>query len=226
MNTAIPAALSWSGGKDSTLALERVRDQGIYEVRCLFTSLSRDYGRISMHGVRESLLDAQAAALGLPVEKIWLEKNWHSDDYERVIGTYLAGLQARGIGTIIHGDLFLEEIRAYRETMLARLGMKAVFPLWGENTTHLASYFADRGYQAWLTCVDTRQLDSRFAGRLLDHSLLAELPAGVDPCGERGEYHSFVVDGPMFKQPVPAFPGERVLRDEHFLFVDLLDSPA
>jgi uncharacterized protein (TIGR00290 family) len=217
-----PVILSWSGGKDSALALYELRKQAGYEVRGLLTSVNDHYGRISMHGVREDLLDAQAAAIGLPLHKIRLSEHPSNAEYEQKMRSALEEFKLQGIVHIAFGDLFLEDIRQYRLANLQKIGMQAVFPLWQRPTEILAREFIGLGFKAILCCVDGQALDAEFAGRAYDSSLLAELPAGVDPCGENGEFHSFVHDGPVFRHPIPLRIGERVTREQRFHFCDLL----
>jgi uncharacterized protein (TIGR00290 family) len=217
------ALVCWSGGKDCMLALWEVREQ--YEIVALLTTVTRDFGRVSMHGVRTSLLEAQAAALGLP---LWTAEIGHRADnaeYEEVMRDALARGYEQGAQAVVCGDLFLQDVRRYREERLLRPGT-GVFPLWGLNTHELARRFLALGFRAVLCCVDTQALDGSFAGRAFDESLLADLPAGVDPCGENGEFHTFVHDGPLFTQPVRITDGERVLRDERFMYCDLVPELA
>lgn len=223
MDDATPpkALLSWSGGKDSALALHRLRETGALRVEGLLTTVTDAYDRISMHGVRRALLDAQAAAVGLPLRTVRIPPRCPNDEYEARTGAALAAWAAEGGAAVAFGDLFLEEIRAYRERLLAPHALAPVFPLWGEDTAALARRFVALGFRAVLVCVDPRQLDPRFAGRAYDDALLDELPAGVDPCGERGEFHTFVHDGPVFRAAVPVAAGEVVERDG-FVFADLL----
>lgn len=224
MTAPEPLLLAWSGGKDAALALERLRADPSVAVRALVTAVTRDFGRVSMHGVRRALLEAQARAVGLPLVVAELEAGASNAGYEAAWADALARADATVGPTrrIAYGDLFLEDVRAYRDRQLAALGREGVYPLWGEDTATLARGFVRRGHRAVLVCVDTTQLGGDFAGRDLDDALLAELPAGVDPCGERGEFHTFVWDGPLFSEPVPVRAGERVTRDGRFRFCDLL----
>lgn len=217
--------LSWSGGKDSMLALERLREDPMFEVVSLLTSVSTDFDRISIHGVRRQLLWRQAASIGLPLTELPLGPSPSNASYEAAFAAALGELQARRpeLRTIAFGDLFLEDVRTYRERLLARLGWTGRYPLWEEPTADVALRFISRGYRGVLTCVDTRQLDARFAGREFDRALLAELPAGVDPCGERGEFHTFVYAGPQLSAAVPVRLGKQVLRDHRFQYCDLLE---
>jgi uncharacterized protein (TIGR00290 family) len=221
-----PILLSWSGGKDSALALDTLRRDPGYEVVGLLTSVTKGYDRISIHGVRRSLLDAQAAALDLPLQIIELEQASTNARYEAAFREALDEATRRfsGANHIAFGDLFLEDVRAYRERLLAATGWTPVFPLWGLDTSTLAAQFIARGFEARLVCVDTSQLHGEFAGRQFDTALLAELESSVDPCGERGEFHTFVSDGPGFGTPVEYQLGEKVLRDERFMYCDLLPT--
>jgi uncharacterized protein (TIGR00290 family) len=219
-----PAVLSWSGGKDSALALAELRRSPEFEVVALLTSVTREYDRISVHGVRRALLEAQARSIGLPLIEISLEPNSSNAAYEAAFHAALEEIRVRwpNVKHIAFGDLFLEDVHAYRERLLAGTGFDPVFPIWGRDTTDLAREFIDRGFSARLVCVDTTQLDASFAGRQFDSSLLADLPQSTDPCGERGEFHTFVSAGPMFNVPIACDTGERVLRESRFMYCDLL----
>ena len=216
--------LSWSGGKDSALALDALRREGEYDVVGLLTSITRDYDRISVHGVRRSLLRAQAESVGLPLTEITLEKNCTNESYEAAFRQALQSLkeQRPQVRHLAFGDLFLEDVRAYRERLLAGSGFQPVFPIWGLDTSDLAQRFISDGYSARLVCVDTTQIAASFAGREFDRALLADLPPTADPCGERGEFHTFVSSGPGFSQKVDYTTGERVLREERFMYCDLI----
>ncbi|MBM2824479.1 MAG: ATP-binding protein [Dehalococcoidales bacterium] len=213
--------LSWSGGKDSARALYEMRRSQEYEVVALLTSFNGEYDRVTMHGVRRLLVEQQAEALSLPMESVVLPRVASNEEYESRTQAALARLQEVGVSAVAFGDIFLEDLRKYREDNLARIGMKAVFPIWGRDTRELTSSFVSLGFQSIVTCVDSRVLSKTFAGRVIDTSFLAELPPGVDPCGENGEYHSFVFAGPIFKQRIPVIVGEVVCRDS-FYFCDLL----
>jgi len=219
--------LAWSGGKDSALALAALRADPAWRVVGLLTTITRDYDRISIHGVRRAVLEAQVAAVGLPLIEATISAAASNAAYETAFAEALATARARwpGLRHIAFGDLFLADVRAFRETLLARLGWTGVFPLWGLDTTALALRFVAEGYRAILTCVDTTQLGAELAGRQLDAALLAGLPGGVDPCGERGEFHTCVYAGPVFDRPLPLVPGERVLRDDRFEYCDVLLAP-
>ena len=227
-----PVALSWSGGKDSSLALAALRADARVEVVALLTSVTRGYDRVSIHGVRRALLETQARAVGVPLREIPLEPECTNDAYEAAFRAAAEGLRAAhpALRRIAFGDLFLADVRAYRERLLASVGLAGLFPLWGLDTRAMAERFVADGYRARLVCVDTTQLAAEFAGRAFDAALLAELPPSVDPCGERGEFLTFVSDGPTFARPVPYAVGPVVLRDARFAFCDLLapgdpDSP-
>ncbi len=218
----IPVALSWSGGKDSALALQALRESGIYDVCVLVTTVTQEYERISVHGVRRVLLEQQAELLGLPIEIALIPPKCSNDDYERSFGEALSRCKERGISTFAAGDLFLEDVRAYREAFAARHDFTAVFPIWGRDTTTVARDFIAAGFEAILTCVDTQAIDGNFAGYNFDEKLLRDLPASADPCGENGEFHTFVWNGPFFAEPIQCVRGEVVLRDGRFMFCDLL----
>ena len=215
------ALLAWSSGKDSAWSLHVLRGQEHVEVAGLLTTVNVSFGRVAMHAVRRELLEAQARAAGLPLRAVPIPHPCPNDVYERAMAAALAEARADGIEAVAFGDLFLEDIRRYREERMASTGLRPLFPLWGRPTRALAEEMIDGGLQARLTCVDPRALDASFAGRAFDHDLLSALPPGVDPCGERGEFHSFAWDGPMFDHPIPVVGGEVVER-EGFVFADLL----
>ena len=206
------AIFNWSGGKDSALALYKTRQHGHYEVQTLLTTISEPYQRISMHGVRTALLDRQTAALGLPCRKLLLPETPTMAAYELLMASTMQELQSAGATASIFGDIFLEDLRQYRENKLAELGLQAVFPLWGVPTSELIREFISLGFKTITTCVNEKFLDQSFVGRVIDEEFLRDLPAGVDPCGENGEFHTFVFDGPLFSQPIPFEKGEIVYR--------------
>lgn len=212
--------LSWSSGKDSAWSLEMLRRGGEHEVTGLFTTVNALFDRVAMHAVRRTLLEAQAKAAGLPLHAIDIPYPCPNADYERIMGAFVARAQAHGVDAMAFGDLFLADIRAYREKQLAGTGIAPLFPLWGRDTRKLAAEMIDGGLVAHVTCVDPRKLDRAFAGRRFDRTLLADLPTGVDPCGENGEFHTFVSAGPMFHEAVPIRTGEVVERDG-FVFGDM-----
>jgi uncharacterized protein (TIGR00290 family) len=214
--------LAWSGGKDSALTLRELQMAADYEVVTLLTTVTEGYDRISMHGVRRALLEQQAHALGLPVEVVFIPRICSNEEYGNRMREVLEQYCAAGVRSIAFGDVFLEDVRAYREDNLARVGMRGVFPLWKRNPADLARAFVGLGFKAVITCVDSQMLDGGFVGRAFDERFLAELPPTVDPCGENGAFHSFVYDGPMFQMPVLYEKGETVLRDDRFYFCDLV----
>jgi uncharacterized protein (TIGR00290 family) len=213
-------ALSWSGGKDSALALWALRREQL-EPEALITTITDAYDRISMHGVRRELLVRQAEALGLPLVEDVIPPACVIEIYEARLAEAFAVAPLSGIEAVAFGDLFLEEVRAYREERLAAAGKRGLFPLWGRDTAGLAREFLDAGFEARLVCIDPHVLDPSFAGRRYDERLLAELPPSVDPCGENGEFHTFVHVGPIFAAPIACKRGEVVERDG-FVFCDLL----
>ena len=213
--------LSWSGGKDSSLALYEIQKANTYRVAALLTTITEDYDRISMHGVRVALLEKQAESLGLPLKKILIPKDSTNAIYEARMRALLEEGLREGIDTVAFGDIFLEDLKLYRERNLAQLGMKGLFPIWKRDSAELARTFIDLGFKAVLVCVDANILDSTFAGRPYDRDLLRDLPPHVDPCGENGEFHSFAFDGPIFKHPIKHTRGEVVQRD-HYCFCDFV----
>ena len=215
------AYISWSSGKDSAYALHEARSLGLAEVVGAITTISEAYDRVAMHGVRASLLDRQMAALGIPSVRVMLPSPCSNEIYEARFGEACERLKAEGVRHIVFGDLYLEDIRAYRERQLAALGMTGIFPLWRRDTPSLARAMIASGLIAYLTCVDPRRLDASFAGREFDDRLLEDLPPCVDPCGENGEFHTVVSAGPMFAAPIAVRVGEVVERDG-FVFADVL----
>jgi len=207
----IPAFMNWSGGKDSSLALSRVIDSGEYDVRYLVTTVNELYGRVSMHGVREELLDKQAESIGIPLVKCYLPADVTMSSYEDSMIAALESFRKEGITVAIFGDIFLEDLREYREKKLSESGFNAVFPLWKNDTSALVDEFIDSGFRAIVSAIDARFLDESFAGRFIDRDFVGSLPEGVDPCGENGEYHSFVIDGPIFGAPLRVRQGEKKL---------------
>ena len=213
--------MSWSGGKDSCLALYEIQKEQRCRVAALLTTVTRDYDRVSMHGVRRALLERQAASLGLPLHEVLISKGATNEEYERKMAEAFSTYREGGIDTIAFGDLFLEDIRAYRDQFLARHGMRGLYPIWMRDTKEFIKQFLRLGFKAVVTCVDGRVLAPSFAGMMIDEDFLSALPADVDPCGENGEFHTFVFDGPAFKETVRFTVGERVARDS-FWFCDLL----
>jgi uncharacterized protein (TIGR00290 family) len=215
--------MSWSSGKDSALALHEVRSAGEIDVTGLLTTVDTAAGRVAMHGVRRVLLEAQAAALGLPLHVIELPWPCPNPVYEQLMSQGLAAARQQDVSQIIFGDLFLADIRAYREASLAGTGLTPVFPLWQRPTGELAREILTRGIRAVITCVDPSQAPAAIAGRWYDQALLSTLEASVDPCGENGEFHTFVTDGPGFAYPLEVTLGGTVERDG-FVFTDVLPS--
>jgi len=215
------AFVSWSSGKDSAYALLEARTRGLAEVVGAITTLSEAYDRVAMHGVRASLLDRQIAALGLPSQRVLLPSPCTNEIYEARFGEACERMKTQGVRHIVFGDLFLEDIRAYRERQLAALGMSAIFPLWRRDTAELARAMIASGLVAHLTCIDPKRLERSFAGRRFDARLLADLPRDVDPCGENGEFHTVVSAGAMLSAPIAVRVGEVVERDG-FVFADVL----
>jgi len=217
------ALLCWSSGKDSAWTLHVLRQRHDVEVVGLLTTINQAYERVAMHAVRVALLEAQADAVGLPLWQVPIPSPCSNQEYEAAMGKAIQRALDAGITAMAFGDLFLEDVRRYRETQLAGTGLTPIFPIWSLPTDALARDMVAAGLRARLTCVDPKQLAASFAGRDFDAALLDELPAGVDPCGERGEFHTFAYDGPMFRHPVPVRTGEIVTRDG-FVFADLLTA--
>jgi len=218
-----PALFCWSGGKDSAMALDAIRKSADVRVASLLTTVTEGYDRISMHGVRRELLERQAASIGLPLREVFIPPECVNPVYEARMGEAMQAEYARGIRKVVFGDIFLEDLRAYREQNLARIGMTGLFPLWKRDTRQLARHLVAAGFRSVAACVDSRVLDPAFAGRELDESFFRYLPPDVDPCGENGEFHSFVFDGPIFHAPVRFTRGEVVQRGP-FCFCDLIPS--
>ena len=218
------AIVSWSGGKDSALALREIQRSGDYEVAGLLTTVTEEYDRISMHGVRRVLLEEQADSLGFPLEVVFVSRKDSDEEYGSKMRKALSEYLASGVSSVVFGDIFLEDVRKYREENLSRVGMRAVFPNWKRDTRKLAEAFIDLGFEAIVTCVDSKVLDKRFAGRVFDEQFVSELPSGVDPCGENGEFHSFVYNGPTLRRRIEFNVGRVVLRNGRFYYCDLIPS--
>jgi uncharacterized protein (TIGR00290 family) len=204
------ALFNWSGGKDSTLALHRVLEEKKLAVNYLLTTLSDAYNRVSMHGVREELLVAQAESIGIPLYQVRLAESPQMDEYEKTMELHLNKLKLEGITTSVFGDIFLEDLKIYREKKLSEIGMEAVFPLWKKDTRAILKEFLALGYKTVVVCAQ-RGLET-FCGRVIDEKFIDDLPEGIDPCGENGEFHTFVFDGPLFKHPVDFVTGEKVYK--------------
>lgn len=206
------AFFNWSGGKDSAFALFHVLSNRNLNVEYLFTTINKEYRRISMHGVREELLEIQAKSIGIELKKLYLPEYSSMDEYNSILNVAVKNFKDRGIGHAIFGDIFLEDLRKYREQKLSEVGVECHFPLWQKDTRILINDFIDLGFKTIVTSVDERFLDKSFAGRIIDKQFVADLPNNVDPCGENGEFHSFVFDGPIFKEPVKFDKGELTYR--------------
>ena len=216
-NDVKPVLMSWSGGKDSCLALYEIQKSSNYRVAALLTTITREYDRISMHGVRRVLLERQAASLALPLHRVLISNGANNEEYEMEMAQAFSVYQQNGIDSVVFGDLFLQEIKAYRDQFLARHEMKGLYPVWQRNTTELIKEFMKLGFKAVVSCVDSKTLDRSFAGKTIDEEFISSLPANVDPCGENGEFHTFVYDGPNFTQPVGFALGETILREGFWL---------
>ncbi|MFA5005279.1 MAG: diphthine--ammonia ligase [Candidatus Omnitrophota bacterium] len=213
---------TWSGGKDSALALYELQKSRQFEIAALITTVTTDYDRVSMHGVRNILLEQQVNSLGYCLEKVQLNKDAPDGEYERKIGEVFNSYRQKGVSSVAFGDIFLDDLRTYREDNLAKVKLKGLFPLWKRDTEELALKFIKLGFKAVISCVDSEFLDRSFAGRAFDEKFLSELPENVDPCGENGEFHSFVFDGPIFRDKILYEEGNIVLRNNRFYYCDLL----
>lgn len=223
MAEAEPILFCWSGGKDSAMALHALQQNSSVRVASLLTTVTEGYERISMHGVQRELLAAQATSLGLALDEVRIPPQCVNPIYEARMETALRRHFDSGVRRVAFGDIFLEDLRQYREKNLSRIGMTAIFPIWKRDTQELARHFVATGFRAITVCVDTRALDPSFSGREFDETFFRDLPATVDPCGENGEFHTFVFDGPIFQQPIEFTKGEIVDRDG-FIFCDLIPA--
>jgi uncharacterized protein (TIGR00290 family) len=214
--------VAWSGGKDSALALYEILNSGSYEVLELLTTVTKDYDRISIHGVRRVLLEQQAKALRIPLEEVFITKGASDAEYEGELLKTLKRHRDNGVFSVVFGDIFLEDVRKYRERILEKVGMNGILPLWKKDTKELALKFINLGFKAIITSIDSNVLGKDFVGREYDEQFLSDLPADVDPCGENGEFHSFVYDGPIFHESVSFTKAENVLRENRFYYCDLL----
>ncbi|MEM7008548.1 MAG: diphthine--ammonia ligase [Thermodesulfobacteriota bacterium] len=222
MNNKPKVLLSWSGGKDSSLTLYEIQKQGVLEIDSLVTTVTADYDRVSMHGLRNTLLHEQVKSLNLPLEKVVISKGATNQEYEQSWTKSLSKYKEKGIDTVAFGDLYLEDIRQYRIDQLSKIGMKCIFPIWKKDTSKLARSFVKWGFKAITVCVDSKVLSKEFVGREYDNQFLDQLPKEIDPCGENGEFHTFVYDGPIFNKVIPHTLGEIVLRDERFYYCDIM----
>lgn len=204
----IPAVFSWSGGKDSAYAFHKVLQEKLYDVKYLLSTINGNYKRLSMHGVREELIEMQAAHIGIPLIKVYVYEA-SNEEYEKQMNKALLGLQAEGINTVLYGDIFLGDLRAYREEKMAAINVSCVFPIWQMDTQLLLQNFVLLGFKTLTCCVNAKWLNESWAGRLIDDQFIKQLPPQVDPCGENGEYHSFCFDGPIFSSPIKVKTGEK-----------------
>jgi uncharacterized protein (TIGR00290 family) len=217
-----PVVLSWSGGKDSAMAAYHLLASQKYEIAALLTTVTEEYDRISVHGVRRDLLERQADSLGIPLRKVMIPKDCPNEVYEARMHAALGELSSHGITKIAFGDLFLQDVKQYRDERLAQVHMTGLYPIWMRDTEELVRTFIGLGFKGILACVDTHAIDASFAGREIDHQLLRDLPASADPCGEYGEYHSFVYAGPIFRKSIACTAGERVMRTGRFNYCDIV----
>ena len=216
--------VSWSGGKDSTLALNEILNNTDYEVRSLITTVTEGYDRISIHGVRNELLEQQVESIGLPLHKVSIPKDSTNNQYESALKKVLLKFKNQGINEVVFGDIFLEDVKKYRDELLDKLDMKGIYPIWKEDSKELTRKFIELGFKAVTTCIDSQQIDKKFAGREYDSEFLNDLSNSADPCGENGEFHTFVYDGPLFDNKINFKKGEVVLRDNRFYYCDLIPN--
>lgn len=214
--------VSWSGGKDSAASVYEVITSAQYEIAALLTTVTREYERVSMHGVRRRLVEQQAQSMGIALEQVLISKDDTEQDYADAMREVLQKYRLKGVSSVVFGDIHLAQLRKRREKNLSLVGMRGIFPLWKRDTTTLAHQLIEAGFKAVVTCVDTNALSKEFAGRLFDRQFLNDLPAGVDRCGENGEFHCFVYDGPIFCRPIAFNRGETVLREKRFFYCDLI----
>ncbi len=223
MERKAPTLLSWSSGKDCAVALHRLRQSKEFEVRGLFTTLNRAHKRVAMHAVSDHLLRLQAKAIGLDLLEIDLPDPCSPESYGEIMAAFLERVERTGIERIAFGDLFLEEVRRYREEAMRGSGIEPLFPLWGISTQDLSRELIRSGFRMYVTCVDSRVMPREFAGREYDKRFISDLPEGVDPCGENGEFHTFVFDGPIFRRPLSVLPGQIVERDG-YIYADIVEG--
>ncbi len=214
--------VSWSGGKDCVLALHEILAANAYEVKELLTTVNTDSDRTSAHMVRSVLLEQQASSLGFHLQKMCVQRSADNVEYEKELLRFLEKNRNDGVSTVVFGDIFLEDVKEYRERILSKVGLRGLFPLWGKNTRTLAQCFIDSGFKAIVSVVDSNFLDKDFAGREFDGSFLSDLPKGIDPCGENGEFHTFVYNGPIFSRKVGFLGCKTMLRENRFYFCDLI----
>ncbi|WP_277673778.1 diphthine--ammonia ligase [Piscibacillus halophilus] len=217
--------LSFSGGKDSVLALHRLLENEDYDVSYLLITMSEDYERSSIHGVREEIVDAQAKAIGLPVKKVYLPNPCPNEKYEQIMSKVMEEAIQDGMTHVAFGDIFLEDLKKYREQNLEGLSIQPIFPLWGCATPELMNEFIDLGYKTIITTIDSVKVPESNLGKIIDHKFLNELPNSIDPCGENGEFHTFVYDGPIFNHPVNIKVTDDVVKDQFYWYRDLVLKP-
>jgi len=215
----IPAVFSWSGGKDSSFALLKVYEEGIYNVRYLLGTFNGHFHRLSMHGVREELMETQAESIGIPLLKVHVYES-NNAEYESQMNVMFARLKEEGIATVIYGDIFLEDLRKYREEKMENVGMQCIFPLWKMDTRNLLSAFLDKGFKTCVCCVNDGYLHEDWVGKIIDQQFIKDLPENVDPCGENGEFHSFCFDGPIFSKPLAIQLGEKTYKPLEIKFAN------
>jgi uncharacterized protein (TIGR00290 family) len=213
---------TWSGGKDSALAFYNVSMNRKYKITALFTTVTDEYKRTSMHGVRETLLEKQAESIEIPLDKMFITKDCSNEEFETRMQKKLLYYKRKGVSTVVYGDIFLEELRSYRENNLAKLELKGLFPLWKTNSSEIAAVFMDLGFKAVVTCIDSEKLDKKYIGCEYNEEFIKGLSDRIDICGENGEFHTFVYDGPIFKEKIHFKKGEVVLRDNRYYFCDLI----
>lgn len=218
------AIFAWSGGKDSSLALHKILQAGDFEVLGLMTTLNKEFKRISMHGVREDLLDIQAASIGIPLVKMWVEKGTN-EEYEKNMEAVLLEYKIKGITHVIFGDIFLEDLKEYRDDNLAKIGLKGYYPLWKEDTKQLVTQFLDNGFKTITCCINDQYLTKAHVGEIITQQWLNKLPSEVDPCGENGEFHTFCYDGPIFSNPIKISTGEKIYKPLDEKFISKGDEP-
>lgn len=212
---------SWSGGKDSAYALHKLLNENKYSVESLFTTLSQEYKRVNFHAISPHLLDSQSEAIRIPIDKAFITKSNDIDEYAKKLEPALLKYKNNGISTIAYGDIYLEDLRDFRIKCLEKIGMDSIYPIWKTDTTKNIIDFVNLGFKAVLTCVDTNVLDKSFVGREIDSNFINDLPKNVDPCGENGEFHTFVYDGPIFKHPVK-FTGGKTLQIDNFCYYEIV----
>ncbi|MGE5106879.1 MAG: diphthine--ammonia ligase [Sphingobacteriales bacterium] len=218
----IPAIFCWSGGKDSSYTLYKVLQEGIYEIKYLLSTINGTYKRLSMHGVREELIQAQADSIGIPLLKVYVYEASNAE-YEKQMNETLLKIKAEGINTILYGDIFLEDLRQYREQKMAQLNMSCVFPIWKTDTKWMVNDFVEKDFKTYICCINDGYLDESWVGRLIDKHFIAELPSTVDPCGENGEFHSYCFAGPLFKKAINVTVGEKTYKP---LLITTNDHPT